>query len=236
MRVPSIVVALGGNALLPPGESDLAAMHRRLQESARALADLAGHARLAVTHGNGPQVGHLMAATEAMLKRARGWHLAADPRGGWRRVVPSPRPREIVELPAIRALLDADHVVITAGGGGFPVVRNGDALVGIEAVIDKDLASAVLARALAADRLILARDVDRVALDFQKPSQRLLERLTAREARQHLKEGQFSPGSMGPKVEAAVEFVEGGGKEAVITSLVKLRDALDGATGTRITG
>src|SRR2546422_3388242 len=246
MRVPSIVVALGGNALLPPGESDLAAMHRRLQESARALADLAGHARLAVTHGNGPQVGHLMAATEdargkapaspldvlvaetqaqigyplqqalqnefarrkgrtnvativtqvvvdphdpafqsptkpvgptiateteAMLKRARGWHLAADPRGGWRRVVPSPRPREIVELPAIRALLDADHVVITAGGGGVPVVRNGDALVGIEAVIDKDLASAGVARAVAAGRLIPAADVGRVAPPLPKPRQ-----------------------------------------------------------------
>jgi carbamate kinase len=169
-----------------------------------------------------------------MLKRARGWHLAQDARGGWRRIVPSPRPLEIVEVPAIRALLDAGMIVIAAGGGGVPVVREGGRLVGVEAVVDKDLTSAILAKDLAADTLVLATDVEAVAIDYKKPGQKSLARITAADARAYLEAEEFPPGSMGPKVEAAVEFVGAGGKEAIITSIAKLAAALDGPVGTHI--
>ena len=174
---------------------------------------------------------------EVMIKRAKGWRMAKDPRGGWRRVVPSPRPLDIVEKDLIHALLRAGNsgVLIAAGGGGVPVVRRGTDLVGVEAVIDKDLAAAVLARDLAAERLVLVTDVERVALDFKKPGQRFLDHLTVAEAREYLKEGQFAAGSMGPKIEAAVEFILRGGKEAVIGGLTRLREALAGTSGTRIT-
>lgn len=180
-------------------------------------------------------VGPIIAsATEVMLKRAKGWRLAEDARGGWRRVVPSPRPLEVVEAAAIRALLDSGAVVIAAGGGGVPVVRQGRALVGVEAVVDKDLASAVLALAIGADRLVLATDVEGVALDFGEEGERFLDRMTVEEARTHLAAGQFPAGSMGPKVQAAIDFVSEGGGEAIIAGLTDLRAALDGTSGTRV--
>lgn len=180
-------------------------------------------------------VGPIIAsATEVMLKRAKGWRLAEDARGGWRRVVPSPRPLEVVEAAAIRALLDSGAVVIAAGGGGVPVVRQGRALVGVEAVVDKDLASAVLALAIGADRLVLATDVEGVALDFGEAGERFLDRMTVEEARTHLAAGQFPAGSMGPKVQAAIDFVSEGGGEAIIAGLTDLRAALDGTSGTRV--
>ena len=172
--------------------------------------------------------------TEVMLKRARGWQLVQDPRGGWRRVVPSPRPLEVIEVPAIRALLGAGFVVIAAGGGGVPVVRKNGRIVGVEAVIDKDLASAVLAQNLAAERLVFATDVDRVALNYGTSEARYLPEMTVSEARRYLDAGHFPPGSMGPKVEAAIAFVSSGGRESIITSIARLGDALSGGPGTRI--
>jgi carbamate kinase len=172
--------------------------------------------------------------TEAMLKRARGWQLVQDSRGGWRRVVASPRPLEVIEIPAIRALLDAGLVVVAAGGGGIPVVRENGRIVGVEAVIDKDLTSAILGRDLAVERIAFATDVDAVALDYRKRQERFLSSMTVAEARRYMDEGQFPEGSMGPKVEAAIAFVESGGREAVITSIGRLGEALAGEAGTRI--
>ena len=173
---------------------------------------------------------------EIIVKKAKGWKMVYDERGGWRRVVPSPRPIDIVEKDVLRRLVgNGDgRVVIAAGGGGIPVVRRDGKLVGVEAVIDKDLAAAVLARSIGWKHLVIATDVPRVALDFGKPSQRFLDRLTASEARKYLAQGEFPPGSMGPKIEAVVEFLEAGGEHAVITDLEHLGPAVDGKAGTRI--
>jgi len=173
---------------------------------------------------------------EIIVKKAKGWKMVNDERGGWRRVVPSPRPIDIVEKDVLRRLVgNGDgRVVIAAGGGGIPVVRRDGKLVGVEAVIDKDLAAAVLARSIGWKHLVIATDVLRVALDFGKPSQRFLDRLTASEARKYLAQGEFPPGSMGPKIEAVVEFLEAGGEHAVITDLEHLGPAVEGKAGTRI--
>jgi carbamate kinase len=174
---------------------------------------------------------------EAMVKRAKGWTLIHDARGGWRRVVPSPRPLAIVEEAFIRRLMAADggeNVAIVTGGGGVPVVRRGGELVGVEAVIDKDLASAVLAEVLEADVLVLVTDVEKVALRFGTPRQQDLDRMTLAEARRYLEEGHFPPGSMGPKIEAAVRFLESGGARAVVASLETVRAALEGTAGTTL--
>ena len=149
-------------------------------------------------------------------------------------MVPSPRPLEIVEWDAIRSLVASGMVVIAAGGGGVPVVRREGKLRGVEAVIDKDRAAAVLAKQLRARRLISLTSVDRVSLDFGKPSQRDLPELSAAEAARHLREGQFPAGSMGPKIEAAIDFVGHGGEEAIITSPKKLLAAVEGRAGTHI--
>lgn len=176
--------------------------------------------------------------SELIVKRAKGWKLVEDPaRGGWRRVVPSPQPLDIVEKDVLlRLVADGDgNVVICAGGGGIPVVRRNGRLVGVEAVIDKDLAAAVLARVLGWKDLVVATDVEKVALGFGKPTQRFLEHLTVAEAKKHLAEGQFPPGSMGPKIQAAVGFLESGGTSVVVTDLEHLVAAADGKAGTRIT-
>jgi carbamate kinase len=175
---------------------------------------------------------------ELIVKRAKGWKLVEDQaRGGWRRVVPSPRPLDILEKDAILKLVgDGDgQVVICAGGGGIPVVRRSGRLVGVEAVIDKDLGAAVLARVLGWKDLVIATDVEKVALGFGKPTQRFLEHMTVAEAKKHLAEGQFPPGSMGPKIQAAIEFLESGGSSAVVTDLEHLVAAVDEKAGTRIT-
>ena len=190
----------------------------------------------ALSHPTKP-VGYFFTQEQARgFTKEMGWTMREDASRGWRLVVPSPTPRHICDISLVEALMSRGTVVIAGGGGGVPVVRDARGVRhGIEAVVDKDLTSAVLARALAAERLVLATDVERVALDFGKPTQRFLDRITAKEARHYLREGQFPPGSMGPKVEAAVEFVENGGAEAVITSLARLREALGGTAGTRIT-
>lgn len=168
------------------------------------------------------------------LATARGWDVAEDAGRGWRRVVASPEPVEVVEAGEIRGLLEAGEVVVACGGGGVPVARVGDELVGVDAVIDKDFAAALIARLVGATSLLLLTGVDRVSLDYGTPEERSLDVITVQEARRHLAEGQFPPGSMGPKIEAAVQFLEAGGREAVITSLERVVDALQGRTGTRI--
>jgi len=310
--VTKLVVAIGGNALLPPGGGDAVAQRRRIEETSARLADLLkeGH-DVVLTHGNGPQVGNILlqneesrhivpampldvcgAETQAQIgyllsqalrnefaarsiqrgvacvitqvlvsaddpafanptkpigpyyaredeivvKKAKGWKMVFDQRGGWRRVVPSPRPVEVVEAEEIRRLVaDGDgRLVIAAGGGGIPVVRRNGKLVGVEAVIDKDLAAAALARAIGWTHLVIATDVPQVALDFGKPSQRFLDRLTVAEAKKHLAAGQFPPGGMGPKIEAGVDFLEHGGEHVVITDLAHLVAAVAGKAGTRL--
>ena len=308
-----LVIAIGGNALLPPGvPAEAAAQRRRIEDTCVRLADLVAESHeVVVTHGNGPQVGNILVQNEEsrhlvpampldvcgaesqaqigyllaqglrnefagrgirrgvvclltqtlvdpadpafanpakpigpyytreeeiIVKKAKGWKMVFDQRGGWRRVVPSPKPVEIVEAEAIRQLLAGGdgQVVIAAGGGGIPVVRRDGRLVGVEAVIDKDLAAALLAHSIGWKHLVIATDVPQVALDFGKPTQKFLDRLTIKEAKQHLAAGQFPPGSMGPKVEAAVSFLEGGGEHAVITDLAGLVAAVAGKAGTRI--
>ncbi|MGA8051977.1 MAG: carbamate kinase [Burkholderiales bacterium] len=163
-----------------------------------------------------------------------GWQVREDPGRGWRRVVPSPAPRAIVDLDVIRHLVGDGYLVIACGGGGIPVVRNAERdLVGVEAVIDKDLASSLLARTLGADRFVVATGVERVALDYGKPGQRWLERVTLAEAKRLYDAGQFDRGSMGPKIRAVIEYLEGGGSEAIITDPPHLAAALAGAAGTR---
>src|SRR6267378_7488664 len=308
-----LVVAIGGNALLPAGDpGDASSQRRRIEATCARLADLAqaGH-DVVVTHGNGPQVGNILLQNEEsrhlappmpldvcgaesqaqvgymlaqalrnefssrkiergvaclvtqvlvdaedpafanptkpigpyytredeiVVKRAKGWKLVYDQRGGWRRVVPSPRPVDVIEAEEIRRLIadGGGQVVIAAGGGGIPVIRRDGRLVGVEAVIDKDLAAAALARAIGWTHLVIATDVPQVALDFGKPSQRFLDRLTVAESKKHLAAGQFSPGSMGPKIEAAVDFLEHGGEHVVITDLEHLVLAVGGKAGTRI--
>ena len=173
---------------------------------------------------------------EIVVRRAKGWKMAPDPRGGWRRVVPSPRPLDVVEKDLITAILRArdSHILIAAGGGGVPVVRKLNAYHGVEAVVDKDLASAVLGKAIGADLLIILTDVPKVALHFGKPDQVEVDRMTRAEARHHLEAGEFPPGSMGPKVEAALQFLEGGGKRVVITDVNGVIEAVSGRAGTTI--
>lgn len=168
------------------------------------------------------------------LASARGWSVAEDAGRGWRRVVASPQPVEVVEAGEIRRLLDAGEVVVACGGGGVPVARVGEDLVGVDAVIDKDFAAALVGRVVGATSLLLLTGVEKVLLDFGTPRERPVDVMTVAEARAHLADGQFPPGSMGPKVEAAVQFVEGGGGRALITSMERAADALAGRTGTRI--
>ncbi|MCE5242100.1 MAG: carbamate kinase [Syntrophobacteraceae bacterium] len=151
---------------------------------------------------------------------------------GYRRVVASPRPVSIVEKREIQRLIDMGFIVICCGGGGIPVVRDGRAFAGVDAVIDKDLASAVLAAEIGVSIFLMATDVDGVALDFGTPSERFVRRMSVMEAERHLREGQFPPGSMGPKVEAAIQFLRSGGARAVIASIDMIEKAVAGAAGT----
>jgi carbamate kinase len=189
----------------------------------------------AFTHPTKP-VGRFFSHEDAdRLSREQGWQFVEDSGRGWRRIVPSPQPLRIVELAAMQALLAAGVIPITAGGGGIPVARDQDGcLYGLSAVIDKDLTSAMLAAQLRAQTLVMLTGVDRVALDFGKPTQRVLARMTAEEARRYHAEGQFPPGSMGPKIDAALRYLDAGGREVVITSIERLRDAIEGNGGTRI--
>jgi carbamate kinase len=296
------VVALGGNALMRPGERGTAAEQRaNLREACAALRPLLDE-ELVVTHGNGPQVGNELlrqerAADEApplplylavaqtqaeigalieselepvagrpvvcllthvlvaendpafavptkpvgpfydeeqarALERDRGWQVVHDAGRGWRRVVPSPQPLEVVELAAIRSLLASGSIVVALGGGGIPATRRGEHLAGIDAVIDKDRASSLLARELGADRLVILTEVPAVYSGFGTDKQEELRQLGADDAEALLPE--LAAGSMRPKVEASVEFVRATGHEALITSPAAVGEALAGRTGTRI--
>ena len=297
------VVALGGNALMRPGERGTAAEQRaNLREACAALRPLLDEPELVVTHGNGPQVGNELlrqerAAAEAPplplylavaqtqaeigalieselepvagrrvacllthvlvadddpafdeptkpvgpfydesqareLERDRGWAVVHDSGRGWRRVVPSPAPLEVVELDAIQALLRSGSIVVACGGGGIPATRRGEHLAGVDAVIDKDRASSLLARGLGAGRLVILTEVPAVYSRFGAERQEELRELSADEAEALLPE--LAAGSMRPKVEASVEFVRATGHEALITSPAALGDALAGRSGTRI--
>lgn len=168
-------------------------------------------------------------------KRTLGWQIVEDAARGYRRVVPSPDPTEIVELEVIRDLVDAGALVVACGGGGIPVIRDAEGMLhGVEAVIDKDRASALLAAQLGVDMFAISTDTDYVYLDYKKPSQKPLTRVTAGELEMHYRAGQFPPGNMGPKVESVLRFLKRGGREAVITSFVHMLEAVKGNAGTHI--
>ena len=311
MKKERIVIALGGNALqADPKDTSAEAQLITAKQTAKPLVDLiqAGH-ELIVTHGNGPQVGQIVAAYEAAgssvmpfpecgamsqgyigyhlqqaireemicrgihkhiatvvtqvvvdkndpgfqnptkpigsfyteeeakkLQQEKGYTMVEDAGRGWRRVVPSPEPMDVVEAPIIKTLVDAGHVVITVGGGGIPVVDGGNGILkGVPAVIDKDFASEKIAEILDADYLIILTAVEQVAIYFNQPNQKNLSKLTVREAYRYMEEGHFVPGSMLPKIRAALKFVESKpGRKALITSLEKAKEGLEGKTGTVI--
>ncbi len=188
-------------------------------------------------HNPTKPIGSFMSEEEALSHKGEfGWHILEDAGRGFRRVVPSPIPREIIELGVIRLLVDHDHVVIAAGGGGVPVIRNEQGgFEGVEAVIDKDLGSSLLARNLGADTFIISTSVDAVYLNFGKKDQKPIRQANLSEIKQYMKEGHFKPGSMLLKIEAIIEFLEGGGKKAIITSPDNLLKAVKGEAGTTIT-
>lgn len=173
-------------------------------------------------------------ATAKMRQEQDGWSVVEDSGRGWRRVVPSPRPKRIIQESIIRELLEQGETVIAVGGGGVPVAEAEDGTIsGLEAVIDKDLASSVLASSIGADLFIISTEVEKVALDFTKPTRRWLDKLTIAEAEQYLKEGQFGKGSMEPKVKAVIDYLKNGGKEAIITNSENIIRSLRGESGTR---
>jgi carbamate kinase len=181
-------------------------------------------------------IGGFMSEQQAERHRLEDrWDVIEDAGRGWRRVVASPAPKTVLELDAVKSLLDAGFVVVAAGGGGIAVVEDSaGAVSGASAVIDKDLASSLLARQIGADILVISTGVEKVCLDYGKPSQRSLDSMSLAEAKRYMAEGHFKPGSMRPKIQAVVEFLEGGGKLAIITDPEHLGAALKGRSGTRI--
>jgi carbamate kinase len=181
-------------------------------------------------------VGPFYTAMQARrLAEEKGWRMVQLPGQGYRRVVPSPRPVALVEGPAIARLFRAGVIVIAAGGGGIPVVAGPHGtLRGVEAVVDKDYTAALLARLVGADDLLILTDVEHVFLNYGRPGQEAVREMRVREAKERLAEGHFPPGTMRPKIEAAIEFIESGGRRAVVTSLDSAREALAGRTGTEI--
>ncbi|MFB6094430.1 MAG: carbamate kinase [Halanaeroarchaeum sp.] len=299
-----VIVALGGNTLLPMGEASMDDQRRRVRESAAAIATIADDGTdLVVTHGNGPQVGHLLlqqeqstdgprypldvlvAETQAQIgyvlqqelgnvlgetpatvvtqvrvdehdeafehpRKPIGPHYTAeeahsfpfqtrqvrtaDGRTRYRRVVPSPEPREVIEVERIRSLVADGTPVICAGGGGVPVVREGGELAGVEAVVDKDLASALLGTELDASTLVILTDVAAAYVDFGTADASPIRETTPSALRSRLEAGEFGEGSMKPKIEAAIDFVEGRGERAIVTDTDHLEAALAGEAGTRV--
>lgn len=182
-------------------------------------------------------IGSFMEEAEAKRReKEMGWSVVEDAGRGWRRVVASPMPKEIVELVSVKTLIDAGVIVITVGGGGIPVIDAGDgAYCGVAAVIDKDFASSLLASEIKADLFLIATAVEKVAINFGKPGEKWLDKISLAEAKQYLAEGiHFAKGSMAPKIQAVVRYLEAGGKEAIITNPENIGRALKGETGTRI--
>ncbi|GAB4528924.1 MAG: carbamate kinase [Anaerolineae bacterium] len=183
-------------------------------------------------------IGSFMDEAEAMRRnREEGWNVVEDAGRGWRRVVPSPLPKRVVELDAVKKLIDEGVVVITVGGGGIPVVADEQGhLKGVAAVIDKDFASSLLATSLNADLFLISTAVEKVAINFGAPDETWLDHMTLSQAKRYLEEGvHFKKGSMAPKIQAVIWFLENGGKEAIITNPENIERALAGETGTRIT-
>jgi carbamate kinase len=312
-RGPRLLVALGGNAILKHrGTGTAEEQFANVRETCRELVGMIREGyRIAITHGNGPQVGDILLKNEcakeslpmmpldvcgaesqgmigyffqqsmdreltsaglscpvvtvltqtrvdpddpafrspskpigpfythfeaSRLREEKGWVVVNDAGRGWRRVVPSPEPVEIVEGSSLATLYEEGMIVIACGGGGIPVIRVPDgSLSGVEAVIDKDHSAALFATLIRADILLILTDVERIALNFGRPDQRDLTAMTVSEAERYLSAGHFAPGSMGPKVEAAIRFVRAGGERAIVTSLVKGLEALEGRAGTTIT-
>lgn len=183
-------------------------------------------------------IGAFLSAEQAEVYRAEGWTVIEDAGRGYRRVVASPQPRQIIEEESIRDLLSADNIVITCGGGGIPVIQNHKGelreMKGVYAVIDKDSASALLAQRLQADLFLISTGVEQVAIHFNTPEQRNLAEVTTETLAHYLAEGHFAPGSMHPKVEAVLQFVENTGNEAIITTPYQIGRALRGETGTHV--
>ncbi|MFN2303949.1 MAG: carbamate kinase [Anaerolineales bacterium] len=181
-------------------------------------------------------IGSFMDEAEATSRaESDGWTVVEDAGRGWRRVVPSPLPEGIVEANVISNLIHAGIIVVAVGGGGIPVIINeaGD-IEGVEAVIDKDFGSSLLAKIINADLFVISTAVEKVALNFNKPDELWLDQMTVAEAKQYIKEGHFAPGSMLPKVQAIIQFLENGGKQALITDPEHIGEALEGKTGTWI--
>ncbi|MBE9506884.1 MAG: carbamate kinase [Chloroflexi bacterium] len=181
-------------------------------------------------------IGGFMEEDEARERADKeGWTIVEDAGRGWRRVVPSPLPQGIIELDAVQKLLDAGIITVTVGGGGIPVIRNDEGdLQGVAAVIDKDFASSLLARSIGADLFLISTAVEQVYLNFGKPDQQAIDVMTVAEAKRHMEEGHFAKGSMLPKIQAVIWFLETGGQEALITNPENITRALRGETGTRV--
>ena len=180
-------------------------------------------------------VGPFYSAEEAKrLQAEKGWHVVEDAGRGWRRVVPSPDPKEIVEREAIRLLVENRAIVVASGGGGIPVIKEDGTYRGVEAVIDKDLAGERLAEDVGAAVFLILTDVDRVRLNYKRPGEKVLDRLTVAEAKGYAQQGHFAKGSMEPKVKACVRFLEAGGERAVIASLAQAVEAAEGRAGTQV--
>jgi len=182
-------------------------------------------------------IGSFMEEGEAKRReKEMGWSVVEDAGRGWRRVVASPQPKDIVELVSVKTLIDAGVIVITVGGGGIPVIDAGNGVYrGVAAVIDKDFASSLLASEIKADLFLIATAVEKVAINFGKPGEKWLDKISLAEAKQYLAEGiHFAKGSMAPKIQAVIRYLEAGGKEAIITNPENIGRALKGETGTRI--
>jgi carbamate kinase len=168
-------------------------------------------------------------------KRRLGWNVVEDSQRGWRRVVPSPEPKSILELSIIKKVMDLGIVTIALGGGGIPIIRDNQGnIIGSEAVIDKDRSSALLANALGVDLFIISTEAEQVYINYKKKNQKGLSQVSLHELEKYQKEGQFPPGSMGPKIESVISFIKNGGKEAIITSYEYLTEALEGKAGTKV--
>jgi carbamate kinase len=309
-----VLVSLGGNAILKHGQrGTVEEQEENVQNTAKHLASILRRGeRLAITHGNGPQVGNILlqnemakeklppmpldvcgaesqgmigymfqralhselesggprlavvtivsqtlvdaedpafrnptkpvgpfySANEAkQLRESKGWHIISDSGRGYRRVVPSPTPLDILEKETIIRLFETGTVVISVGGGGVPVIREKNGTIrGVEAVLDKDRTAALLAKTLGVETLLILTDVEKVFVNYGKPDQRALDRVTVQECKKYLTEGQFPEGSMGPKVESAVSFLSGSSRgRVVIASLEMAEEALQGTAGTTIT-
>ncbi len=308
------VMALGGNAIIKAGQKGtITEQFQNTRESLPGIVQLIKEGyKIALTHGNGPQVGNLLiqqlagldkdiaplplgvlnAATEGTMgymieqslqnilfeekidrkvttilsqvvvdkndpsiknpskpvgpfftkeqadkfAKEYGWTMIEDAGRGYRQVVPSPKPLEVIQANLIKKLVTEGTITIACGGGGIPVyIDENGKYEGFDAVIDKDFASALLAKEIGADLLVILTGVDKVSINFGKPNQKDLDKLTVEEAKKYYEEGQFPKGSMGPKILAAIDFIESGGKEVLITSIEKVADAFKGKTGTKIT-